>query len=222
MRLDPCRKVSVLLAVALFTLVPQASAPAVQTVLPPGARPHGYTLSDMALATAPFTLSSNDETLLPSTPFQVLYYDPSTLAFTPEGGGFLGTASNTFTVTVGTPFYVPLWLETPTVLGGFPTSPAAAKSYFFDSDQLGAEGFEVIVDGASTPIGAAFLAGPLTVSFGGQDVEFLTLAAFLHPLPPGTHTVTIRGGLFGDLVSAAYGIDFIREDITYTVEVVRP
>jgi hypothetical protein len=40
-------------------------------------------------------------------------------------------------------------------------------------------------------------------------------------LSPGTPTITIRGGAFGDLVEETLGITHLREDFTYTVNVVR-
>jgi hypothetical protein len=44
---------------------------------------------------------------------------------------------------------------------------------------------------------------------------------FLSPLSPGTPTITIRGGAWGDLVEETLGITHLREDFTYTVNVVR-
>jgi hypothetical protein len=54
---------------------------------------------------------------------------------------------------------------------------------------------------------------------GGHHIS--TLAAFLTALPVGTHTVEIRGGLFGAGVRATYPFSFLKEDFVYTV-VVRP
>jgi len=48
--------------------------------------------------------------------------------------------------------------------------------------------------------------------------HIITLGAFLHPLTPGTHTVRIQGGVFGEEVLATYGQTF-EEDITYSVTV---
>ncbi len=221
-------RTAVTLALALLFGVVTASPSAAKggggRALPPNARPHGYSLSEMGRETAVFSLSNNDPALLPDTPFQVLYVDPATVGFVPDDGGLLATGTNTFTVEVGTPFYVPLFSVNtlPPVLGVFPTTRAEAISYFFDQSQIGGKGFEVIVDGKSTPVGAAYLTGPVTTVFEGEDVQVITLGVFLHPLPPGTHTVTIRGGVFGDLIAETYGIQFLREDFTYTVNVVRP
>lgn len=218
---------AVVITLALLFGVATASPSAAKGgggVLPAKARPHGYSLTQMGLETANFSLSGNDPDLLPDTPFQVLYVDPSTLAFVPDNGGLLATGTNTFTVEVGTPFYVPLFSvnDLPPVLGVFPTTREEAIDYFFDPSQVGGEGFEVIVDGKSTPIGPAYLTGPVTTVFDGQEVQVITLGAFIHPLPPGTHTVTIRGGVFGDLVAETFGIDSLSEEFTYTVNVVRP
>jgi hypothetical protein len=218
---------TVTVVLALVVVLATASAGVAKGgggALPANARPHGYTLTEMAREVAAFTASGNDPALLPDTPFQVLYVDRSTVVGTPEDGGIVVTGSNSFTVEVGTPFYVPVFNvnDDPPVLGTFPTTDADAIPYFFDTSQVGAQGFEVIVDGKSTPLGQSYLAGPVTAEFAGDEFSVITLGVFLHPLPPGTHTVTIRGGAFGDLVFETYGLDFVREDFTYTVTVVTP
>ena len=43
-------------------------------VMPPSARPQGFSLTEMARLTAPFTTSSNDHVFYPVTPFQILYF----------------------------------------------------------------------------------------------------------------------------------------------------
>jgi hypothetical protein len=42
-------------------------------VLPPGARPDGFSLEDMARPMGQFTRSGNDLKYYPKTPFQILY-----------------------------------------------------------------------------------------------------------------------------------------------------
>src|SRR3954466_13436389 len=42
-------------------------------VLPPDATPSGWSLDDMAEAVANFSISGNDTSFLPDTPFQILY-----------------------------------------------------------------------------------------------------------------------------------------------------
>jgi hypothetical protein len=70
------------------------------------AAPSGMSRADMAQALAVFTISSNDSAFLPQTPSQVLYGDPSTVAFTPDGSGLVETGTNAFTVHPGTLFFV--------------------------------------------------------------------------------------------------------------------
>jgi hypothetical protein len=187
-------------------------------VMPAPATPHGWSLHDMATAVAPFTRSGNDLAHYPETPFQVLYV--TDIDFTAAGAGVLATGTNGFSVPLGTSFYVPVFNvnDVPPVLGEFPTTPAGAASYFFGQSQYGGRDFEVVVDGAGTPIGPAYLAGPVPVA--GEETKVITLGAFVAPLGAGTHTVQIRGGVFGDLVDDTYGISFIQEDFTYTVQVV--
>src|SRR5262245_58123557 len=77
----------------LFTINTSATA----AVLPPTANVMGYSLEDMASAVANFSISVNDVTYYPTTPFQILYrlgnlQDP--------------TGANTFRVAPGTFLYV--------------------------------------------------------------------------------------------------------------------
>jgi hypothetical protein len=197
-------------------------------VLPANARLHGYSLTDMTLAAALFDVSGNNLQYYPNTPFQILYYDPKTLTNTLVGTTLMSTGSNSFTVAPGTPFFVPLWNadDSPPIVGKFPTEASQAADYFFNPDQLGGH-FEIIVDGQSTPIGRAYVAGPVTSSTplpDGGGSHIITVGVFLHPLSVGTHTVTIRGGLAGTAVGATYlatnGFNALTEDITYTIHVV--
>jgi hypothetical protein len=198
------------------------------TVLPATARPHGYSLEDATKALALFTTSGNDTQYLPPKtefPFQVLYDDPNTRTFTQieinGRNGILATSSNHFTVASGTPFFVPLWNadDSPPVVGDFPKDASGATDYFFNSKQLGATGFQIIVDGKSTPIGPSYVAFATTAPLpDGGGTHMITLGAYLHPLSVGTHTITITGALTGDAVYATYGQIFA-ENITYTVQV---
>src|SRR5260221_478161 len=114
------RRLVVSLGAALVLIA--SSAPALARgghVLPPTAKAHGFTLADLAAATAPFTTSGNNPNFYPDTPFQVLYVDPATQDGIAVDGGIVVTGSNRFTVPTGTAFYVPI-LNTdnaPPVLG---------------------------------------------------------------------------------------------------------
>lgn len=216
------RRARIASAVGLATLVTLAWAAPGWTsggsVMPASATPYGYSLQDMTRAVAPFTRGGNDPALYPPTPFQVLYindYDVSLV-----DGGAVATGTNAFSVAAGVSFFVPLFNvnDAPPVLGVFPTTAAEAPFYFFDQSQYGGRDFEVIVDGAKTPIGAQYLSGPVDVA-GSPGSHIITLGAFLSPLSLGTHTVQIRGGVYGDLVDDTYGIAFIQEDFTYIINV---
>ena len=187
--------------------------------LSPSARLHGYSLEDMAEATAPFTRSGNDPARYPDTPFEILHL--TEMDFALVGDGLLATGARAFTVPAGTPLFVPVFNvnDDPPVLGTFPTTAADAVPYFFGQSQYGGRDFEVVVDGSSTALGPAYLSGPHPVA-GAAGSHIITLGALVAPLSAGVHTVQIRGGIFGDLVDDTYGFAFIQEDFTYTVEVV--
>ena len=223
-------RISLLSILAVALSAPIAHASGGGHVLPPSATPYGYSLKEMAQLVAPFTTSGNNPTYYPDTPIQVLYVDFSTVEDDPSGGGLSYTGSNVITAETGTKFYVPIWSanDSPLVAGDFPTTPEAARPYFFEQSQLGGRGFEIVVDGKSTKIGPAYLAGPVRAELLDDDgdpdtplgTHIMTLGAFLGPLSPGTHTVTMRGGLFGDLIQSTYDIEFLQADYTYTVKVV--
>jgi hypothetical protein len=192
-------------------------------VTPPSAKPLGFSLSDMAAKTAPFTTSMNDLKLLPKTPFQILYVDFSTSSSVIVGGGLLTTGINSFSVPANTYFYVPILNadDSPPVLGKFPTSPSGAVSYFFNPDQLGADqSIFIKVDGLTTSVGMSYLVGPInTPPLGdGGGTHTITVGVFLTPLSPGKHTVSISGKLSGELIQDL-GVTFIAEEFTYTVTV---
>lgn len=192
-------------------------------VLAGNTAPRGWSLTRITAAAAAFDVSNNTPSDYPSTPFQLLYYAPSTLTVTSMNGGVAFSGSNSFRVAAGTPFFVPMFSvdDSPPVIGTFPTSHAQAVTYFFDPSQIGGQGFEITVDGKTTQLGSSFLAGPVTTSPlpDGGGTHMITLGAFLSPLARGTHTVSINGGIFGALLPTYVGIAFDRETFTYSVDV---
>ncbi len=211
------------MSLILALAVPVIAAPAAHAasdVVPPNAKPAGYSLERMAAEHALFTSSGNDPAYYPQTPFQVLF--ASSLDAAPENGGYVVTGTNTFDVQKGARFYLPVLHvnDSPPVIGTFPSAPGAAADYFFGSSQVGAEPAVVTIDGKPTTIGAAFLAGPVetpTLFDGGNHI--MTLAAFLKPLKRGTHTIHASGNVAGDAFSQAFGLSFLRFEFTYTVTV---
>jgi len=198
-------------------------APGGGDVLPASAHPHGFSLTDLASATALFTTSGNDLSHYPNTPFQILYVDPKTLTFNSVNGGLVVGGTNQFTVKPGTPFYVPLAFsdDSPPIIGTFPTIPQAAADYLFSHDQNGLGDLRIVVDGHATSIGAAYTAGPVQTpplpDGGGSHI--ITVGAFLTPLSPGVHTVTISGEFSGVAFQQATGLAFVQFAETYTVTV---
>jgi len=195
-----------------------AAAPAWSSgaVRPASAKPHGYSLTEMAAAVAPFTLSGNDPALYPDTPFQILHVDD--IAAEIVDGGLVATATSSFTVRPGTPFYLPIFNssdEAP-VVGTFPTSPAQASAHLFDQAQYGVN-FEIVVDGSTTPIGPGYVAGPVAVD--GGPVHIVTLGSFIGPLSVGSHTIVVRGGAYGAGVAETHAISFIELEFTYNIQV---
>jgi len=192
-------------------------------ILPPKAKPHGYSLADMAQAVALFTTSGNDSDFYPDTPFQILFFDPDSLAFDLDGDVLVQTGSNTFTVQAGTAFYMPMFNadDSPPVLGNFPTTSSDVVDYVFGEDQLGLENVEVVIDGQTTAIGQGYVVGPLDTPplNNGGGTHIITVGVFLPPLPVGTHTVSFSLQLTGDVITQVFGLSAIAGEFTYTVNV---
>jgi hypothetical protein len=210
-----------LAAVVAFAVAAPAGHAAQSGVMPATAKPHGYSLNDMASKAAVFISAGSDPAHLPQTPFAILY--SASFDFAPDGDGLSVTGTNSFSVPHGTPFYVPIVSidDSPPVLGVYPTSEAGARGYFFDESGWGSTPGEVVIDGVATPLGAPYLVGPVATAplLNGGGTHTVALAAFLRPLAPGTHTVEIRGGFAGDLFQQATGFGFVGEHFTYVVHV---
>jgi hypothetical protein len=207
--------VSFALALSVSFVGAQSAAAAGGKVLPPNARPHGYSLADMARIVGPFTTGGN-QLPEPETPIQVLYGYVNDVE-----DNVLIIGSNSFPdVRPGTMFYVPIQSSTngEPVVGDFPSDESGATHYFFDQSQLGARDYEIVVDGKVTPVGPGYLVGPVATPLPDGGDQIITLGVFLDPLTPGEHTVIIRGGLFGQAL-AAFGLTCLCEQFTYHVEV---
>jgi hypothetical protein len=207
---------------ALCSALASSALAASSPVLPPAAKPLGWSLERMTGALAVFTASGNNPAYYPDTPFQILYVKDGAFqveALPPDGLRITG--SSTFTVQAGTTFFVPMANadDSPPFPAPYPRNHAEAIPYIFGDTQYGARGWEISVDGKRTPIGSRYLAGPVTTSPlpDGGGTHMITLGAFLHPLRPGTHTVTVNGGYFGDALRDTYGFGFFVYEFTYTV-----
>ena len=222
-----------LIALLVLTVVPSLALadkeePRGGQVLPPGARPQGYSLEDMARLVGPFTINGNNPNSVPKTPFSILFTasgGPPTISIPCQGGtGVLDTGCNTFLVKAGTEFFLALLVvdDSPPVLGKFPTDHQQAIPYFFGPQQYGGEDFYVAVDGRTTRLGPEFLAGPVQtppLSDGG-GTHLIELGVFLTPLSLGLHTIIIHGEIDGAGVLSTYGISCLEEIFSYFVEVV--
>jgi hypothetical protein len=191
-------------------------------VLPPTAKPLGWSLERMTGALAVFTASGNNPAYYPDTPFQILYVKDGAFQFEElPPDGLRITGSSTFTVETGTKFFVPMANanDSEPFPAPFPETREEAIPYIFGDAQYGARGWQISVDGKRTPIGSGYLAGPVTTPPlpDGGGTHMITLGAFLHPLSPGSHTVTINGGYFGDALLDTYGFGFFVYEFTYTV-----
>src|SRR5262249_60269754 len=110
----------------------------------------------------------------------------------------------------------------PAIVGTFPTTQQAVADYMFSHDQNGFGNLQIVVDGQATAIGPAYVGGLVTTQPlpDGGGTHIITVGAFLTPLAPGVHTVTISGGIgSGVAFQQATGLAFQQEVFTYTVTV---
>ena len=201
---------TLLLGTALVLIAASPALAGGGNVLPPTAQPKGYSLADAAAAEAYFNTGDRSPGTLPQDfPFVILNRRPT---------------GNTFVVSPGTMFYVPLvWFDdSPPIIGNFPdvTDPEAVAHYYFDPDQLGAVSLEIAVDGVVTELTPGYVAGAVVPGLPTGGNNYTVAAAFLTPLSKGTHTVSIHGLFAGkDLLDFP---DFFPDGIynfsvTYTV-----
>ena len=118
-------------------------------VLPGPAKPRGYSLSDMAKATAFFNTGSHDLTFYPDTPFQILFIPPGT----PDN-----MSPVPFDVGQGTMLYVPIFYadDSPPVTGDFPDVHFRQEvlRYVYSPTELGTIYIKIVVDGAVHSLGS--------------------------------------------------------------------
>jgi hypothetical protein len=163
-------------------------------VLPASANPKGYSLSEMAVATAVYNTGVTFGNPLtpppPDVPFEVLVADA--------------------TVKPGTMLYLPIFYvdDTDSLYPGFPAdvSDQAGDAAYLDSyifALYGVTAFIVQVDGQTTILDDNYIVGVKTAPLldgTPAGTHYIISAAFLTPLAPGTHTVGIGGIIDGEPV----------------------
>jgi hypothetical protein len=164
-------------------------------ILPASAKPKGYSLSDMAVATAVYNTGITSGN--PSTP-------------PPPGVPFEVLVAGT-TVERGTMIYLPIFFadDTDSLYPGFPAdiSDQAADAAYLNSYVLttyGVTAFIVQVDGQTTILDDAYITGVTTAPLldgTPAGTHYISIAAFLTPLTPGAHTVSIGGIIDGEPVA---------------------
>jgi hypothetical protein len=190
-----------------MTLVATASARAGGgRIMPPEATPLGWSLDDMAAAVANFSISGNDPAFFPDTPFQIIYRHPG----------------NSFNVEPGSYFYIKFFFidDSPPIAGDWPADQDEAAGYIFDPDQLGGHDLEIIVDGKSNSLDdPGYIGGPvLTPDSPDGSEHMIQMGAFLSPLPPGVHHLTIQGVFDGPILDPFGGPLAFHIDYTVTVK----
>ena len=181
------------------------------SVIPPGARPFGYSLADAAAATAFFNTGTRASDTLPEDfPVQILYVAPD--------------GSTEFSVKPGTMFYVPVVYSDDTDAAYWPypdvTDAAAVSDYYFNPDKLGAEFIKVVVDGTEIELGPEYAVGAVTPGLPTGANNYTVVAAFLTPLSKGVHSLTISARLTGAYLENAFGPGAVFEfEIPYTITV---
>lgn len=163
-------------------------------VLPPNAIVKGYSLEDIAEASAYFNTSDREGTP-PEIPFQILYTSAS-------------NPNNTFIVKTGTMFYAPILYndDTPPILGGPENWPSlgdrdALLNYFYSQELIGLVSTEIKIDGKLFSLGSDYLVHVQVPALAdGEGTEYQTIAACITPLSKGVHQVKISGKATGLLV----------------------
>lgn len=166
-------------------------------ILPASAKPLGYSLEDMARATALFNTGPRTGTP-PNTPFHILVNT--------------GAQQTTVTVDQGTFLYVPLFYSdnSEPVLGHWPTdveNRARLTHYWTSPDEIGLRFLKVVVDGKVATLSPDYIVGVRSVMTATGGTEYSVAAVFLHPLPPGEHTVQVLAFYSGEAAGEAE-VDF--------------
>lgn len=166
-------------------------------VLPASAKPKGYSLSDIAAATAAYNIDQS--TPPPNVPFKILVGDT--------------------TVKPDTMFYLPIFFAddstNPPAAPGFPTNISnrdADADYLYS--QAGVDAFIVQVDDKLTILDDDYVRGVKVALLPDGATHYIVSAAFLTPLTPGKHTVGIGGVIDGGSDDDDEPVVFVSYDVT--------
>jgi hypothetical protein len=195
------RTVKVLVAVlGVFTCTAYAQTGG-GNVLPSTANPKGYSLKQMAAATAVYNTGEDTGNPLtpppPDVPFLILKGD--------------------VTVKPGTVLYLPVFHadDSGGADPGFPAdvTDQVACAEFLDGlvlDDFGVEAFIVQVDGQTTVLDDGYISGTTTAPLldgTPAGTNYIVSAVFLTPLTPGSHTVSFGGIIDGEpIVFVSYDV----------------
>jgi hypothetical protein len=192
-----------------------ASRPAKGNVLPASARPMGYSLYDMAQATAAFNVG-NRLGAPPNTPFKILYSNE--------------VNNNSFTVGQGQMLYVPVLYNDDSVpiIGNYPANAENRRAllrYWYSQKEFGIVATDITINGKTTALGGSYLSGvSFSTALPDGAKQYATTAAFITPLPPGVHTIEISAKATGDALREPPFPDYFPDGffefrLTYTVTV---
>jgi hypothetical protein len=163
-------------------------------VAPPSASVECYSLADAAKATAVYntgiSVGSSDTPDAPDVPFEIVEGDT--------------------TVDPGTYLYLPIFHsdDSSPVDPGFPQhiKNQNVDAAFLDNlvlNNFGVTAFVVQVDGKTTTLDDSYITGVTTPPLLDGDpagTHYISIAAFITPLPPGDHTVGFGGLIDGSPV----------------------
>jgi hypothetical protein len=189
--------------------------PARSNVLPASARPMGYSLYDMARATAAFNVGDRLG-MPPNTPFKILYSN--------------AVNNNTFTVGQGQMLYVPVLYndDSQPIIGNYPANAEnrrALLQYWYSQREFGIVATDIRINGKTVALGGSYVSGvSFSTALPDGAKQYATAAAFIAPLPPGVHTIEIHAKATGDALREPPFPDYFPDGffefrLTYTVTV---
>ena len=117
--------------------------------------------------------------------------------------------------------YVPTFYndDSPPVIGSFPdvSNWKATLAYVYSNGEFGLQHVNITVDGVTTTLGRDYLAAVKVPSLGdGSGHQYMTVAAFISPLKPGTHTISYTFSAAGQALASCCNGSFAGS-ASYTV-----